>query len=91
MPIKDPVKRRANHRRYMREVWYPQNKQTPEVRARLIVRNEVKLGRLSPIAKKVCEECGGTNDVQRHHDDHLKPLKFRELCIECHRRFDNVR
>lgn len=27
MPIKDIVKRRENHNRYMREVWYPKNRQ----------------------------------------------------------------
>ena len=26
MPIKDPVKRREAHSKYMREVWYPKNK-----------------------------------------------------------------
>ena len=27
MPIKDPEIRRTNHARYMREVWYPKNRQ----------------------------------------------------------------
>lgn len=26
MPYADPVKRRENHQRYMREVWYPKNR-----------------------------------------------------------------
>ena len=27
MPIRDPERRRQNHARYMREVWYPKNRQ----------------------------------------------------------------
>ncbi len=72
----------------MREVYYPKMRQTPEVRARLIVRNEVKQGRLVPVSQVVCEKCGGTDNVQRHHDDHTQPLVFRELCVSCHRKID---
>lgn len=88
MPIKDPELRRENHRRYMKEVWYPKHKQSAEVRARLIVRNKVKTGELLPVAELVCEKCGGTDDVQRHHDDHTKPLDVQVLCITCHRKQD---
>ena len=85
MPISDPVARRDNHRRYMRDVWYPKHKKTPQVRARLIVRNEVKQGRLPPVASVSCEKCGGIDNVQSHHDDHEKPLDVQRLCIKCHR------
>jgi hypothetical protein len=88
MSIRDPIKRAENHKRYMREVWYPKNKQTTEVRARLIVRNAVVRGRLAPVETLVCEECGGTDNVQRHHDDHSKPLDVQVLCIKCHRKHD---
>lgn len=85
MPIKDIIARRDNHARYMREVWYPKNNQTPEVRSRLMVRNEVKNGRLAAVADVLCEECGGTDHVQSHHDDHERPLDVKRLCIKCHR------
>jgi len=88
MPFKDPAARRENHRRYMRDVWYPQNSQTPEVRARLIVRNEVKTGRLAPVELIACSKCASTVNVQRHHPDHEKPLEFVELCVDCHRDAD---
>lgn len=88
MPIKDPVKRRENHRRYMREVWYPKHRETEEVRARLIVRNEVKFGRLDPVSEVPCKNCGSRDLVQRHHPDHSQPLVFVELCIDCHREAD---
>lgn len=85
MPIKDPVKRRENHARYMREVWYPKNKQTKQVRARLIVRNEVKAGTMPAPSTKDCESCGGHDNVQAHHEDHDRPLDVNYLCVKCHR------
>jgi hypothetical protein len=88
MSIRDPIARRENHKRYMREVWYPKHRSSQQVRARLIVRNEVKTGRLASVGSLVCERCGGTDKVQRHHDDHTKPLEVRVLCIGCHRKFD---
>jgi hypothetical protein len=87
MPYADPIRKRENHTRYMRDVYYPKKAQSVEIRARMIVRNEVKQGRLAPVTQVVCE-CGETEGVQRHHPDHTKPLVFHELCVECHRKAD---
>jgi hypothetical protein len=46
-------------------------------KARLMVRNAVKAGKL---IKGPCEVCGTTNDVHGHHDDYAKPLDVRWLC-----------
>ena len=40
----------------------------------------------------VCQRCGSTKRVERHHEDYSKPLEFEELCrIPCHRQADAAR
>lgn len=34
----------------------------------------------------VCESCGSTADLHRHHDDYSRPLDVRTLCRTCHYR-----
>ena len=31
-----------------------------------------------------CERCGSSDNVQRHHADHQKPLDIQFLCQKCH-------
>ena len=38
--------------------------------------------RAIPLVK--CEECGSTNNLQRHHDDLSRPLDVKVLCQQCH-------
>lgn len=51
-------------------------------RAREIVRNAKKRGRLVP---QPCERCGTTEGVHGHHDDYRKPLEVRWFCPPHHR------
>jgi hypothetical protein len=70
MPIKDPEKRKAAHKKYMREVWYPNNQKTHGVRVALNKRQRrdwfagLKVG-------KMCATCGEKHPacLDFHHSD----------------------
>ena len=54
-----------------------------ERKAREYVRQAVRAGRL--IKPERCSQCGGTGDIQGHHEDYNKPLEVVWLCVECHK------
>lgn len=33
-----------------------------------------------------CEQCGSTERLERHHEDHSKPLEVQILCRKCHQK-----
>lgn len=37
-----------------------------------------------------CEECGGTDGLERHHDDYSRPKDVRVLCQTCHIKADQA-
>lgn len=49
--------------------------------AHMIVRRAISKGYLK---RKLCEVCG-SNQVEAHHDDYLKPLEVRWLCRQHHK------
>lgn len=54
---------------------------SPEkVRARWMVRDALKYGKLT---RQPCETCGEPQ-AEAHHDDYSKPLDVRWLCSRCH-------
>jgi len=64
MPIKDPEKRRETHNRYMREVWYPKNR---EKHIGYVHRNRVErrkhVRELILSFKVACSFCGETEPI----------------------------
>lgn len=77
MPYKDPGKKRTNHSRYMKEVWYPKNRKkhigyvdNVKRKISLFIWNYKKNG--------VCCDCGILGD--KHPEimdfDHLRDKKF---------------
>lgn len=52
-------------------------------RAYSAVRYAIKTGRL--IRKDNCENCGGSDHINFHHDDYSKPLEGKWLCASCHK------
>lgn len=54
---------------------------TIKVKAKQIVAQEVKMGRL---IKGCCEVCEATNNIEGHHDDYAKPKEVRWLCVTHH-------
>lgn len=55
-------------------------------RARYIVRQAVKSGKLIPLEE--CEFCDSDKKVEGHHPDHSKPFLLLYLCKNCHHRAD---
>ena len=75
MPYNDPNKRRENHTRYMREVWYPNNRKrhigfTNKVRDRFRIELREIAQRIK--AEKGCVDCN-TKDVRVLDFDHRDP------------------
>lgn len=31
-----------------------------------------------------CEECGSTENLQKHHPNYSKPMEVKTLCVTCH-------
>jgi len=69
MPIKDPIKRRENHRRYMKEVWYPKN--STKHKKMVAVNRRQKKDWFQDIKSKLfCSQC---------HENHPACLDFHHL------------
>ena len=77
MPIKDLEKRRANHRRYMKERYHNDPAHRAKHMARVVSRMH---GR---VIKKPCEVCGSTN-AEKHHEDYSRPHDVNWLCRDHH-------
>ena len=56
-------------------------------RARYLVRQAVKAGKLIPLEE--CEFCGSEKHVEGHHPDYLKPFLLLYLCKDHHYDADN--
>lgn len=84
--VKDHDRRLEGHRKWKAEhydkvyladkTWNENNRH--KKRAQMIA------ARIIPL-KPVCEICGGTDDLTRHHKDYGKPLEVLTLCKPCHR------
>lgn len=59
-----------------------------QYRATRAVGNAMRDGRLT---KKPCEVCGGTSNIQAHHEDYSKPLEVRWLCVQHHHQLHRER
>ncbi len=52
----------------------------------------LKLGRINYLAHQniplslKCDNCGSTENLDRHHQDYSKPLEVRTLCRSCHKK-----
>lgn len=57
MPLADPIKRKAYHSKYMKEIWYPKNKKK---HLSYVTRNKVQVARFIDEYKRsrVCIDCG---------------------------------
>ncbi len=76
--FKDPA-RKLNLARYMKRM---RELHPEKYKARVMLNNAVRDGRITP---GPCEMCGETRGVQAHHDDYFKPLDVNWLCFKCHR------
>jgi ribosomal protein S27AE len=47
------------------------------------VRDAIRAGKL---LRQCCERCTAYH-AQAHHDDYMKPLEVRWLCVTCHRKW----
>lgn len=56
-------------------------------RARYLVRQAVKSGKLIPLEE--CEFCGSEDHVEGHHSDYSKAFLLLYLCKDCHYDADN--
>ena len=77
---------RACHNAYMRR-WRPKHSElSPEQRRKANSRCHANVyqgrGHLTP---QPCERCGSTEHIEKHHDDHSKPLAVRWLCRRHHK------
>ena len=79
----DTEYRKQPHVRLIREkarkAYQLRNKK--KVKAKNIVANELKQGRL---IRGSCEDCGTTDNIEGHHDNYDKPKEVRWLCVEHH-------
>ena len=55
-------------------------------RARYLVRQSIKSGKLIPLDE--CEVCYSDDKVDGHHPDHSRPFFLLYLCKDCHKRAD---
>lgn len=77
MPIKDLVKRRENHRRYMKQRYNTD----PIHRAKHLARVASRLH--GGYTKQPCDVCG-SQQAEKHHEDYDRPLDVVWLCRSHH-------
>lgn len=84
-------KRRSNFRMIHREP-SEQDRNPRKAAARKILRDEVRLGRISKPDN--CQECGAGGIIHGHHEDYDAPLSVDWLCPKCHakrhRKYDDA-
>lgn len=82
MPIKDPDLRRQNHAKYMREVWYPKNKDSHKaaVKSSRPARKKRLLEFINTLKEASgCVDCG-TKDHRILDFDHVVGSKVISIC-----------
>ncbi len=80
----DDLKRAAARRAYQQK----QRRNEPlKYHARTMAGNAVRDGH---IRREPCHFCGSTDRLEMHHPDYRFPLRVYWLCIECHRKLDNM-
>ena len=77
----EPITKNAINTRRDKEKFPEKN------RARYLVRQAVKTGKLIPLEE--CEICYSDNQVEGHHPDHSRPFLLLYLCKDCHNRADS--
>ena len=94
MRTRDPEKKRAANRRWMRDysrrpdvmarerVRSRRRNKTPEAKARLALNAAVQAGRVQ--RPGACARCGMACRPNGHHHDYSKPLAVEWLCTGCH-------
>lgn len=77
MPYKDPIKKKVNHNRYMREIWYPKNKEK-HIEYINNIKRKISLFILNYKKNGVCCDCGikGNKYPQIMDFDHLGDKEF---------------
>jgi hypothetical protein len=71
-----------------KEFWKDKKLSYEEFRFR---ENSRKKAERNTILKPCCENCGSTENLQRHHFDYNDPYKIVTLCFSCHRKLHNRR
>ncbi len=91
MPIKDPIKRKENHCRYMREVWYPKNKEIQRKRNKAwqeYIRKKIDEYKM----QHGCRNCGYCLHPAALDFHHLKDKSFMISQVRTmHIRWDKIK
>lgn len=80
MPYSDPKNKRDNHRRYMKEVWYPKNK-TKHIEYQTLIKRKIVQYIKEYKKQSKCLDCGlsGSKYPEVMDFDHVRGKKGFEL------------